>query len=752
MYWEEDVEGEVGSADSGDEGGLARPRAASTSSPGRGRAGSVGRAGGIGAIRGLLDDGMDEEPLAPQPELARSTAWRDGIARVARAGFPDGAPSPLLACSGAELRQSVDILRNDSTYAGVRMVALRRIVRQLMDHAQNKQGAFNVPVDHIALCVPTYPEVIQEPMDLGTVLQRTEQGYYSADVPRFRREVNLVFDNAMLFNPTGHFIHTSALALSTYFNDRMGKLEGKGQADLERQATHAAAGGCSRCLGRTCHLCTEGCLQFAPPALRCSGPCKSLIRRGCTYHTTPDHKRPFCQACFRRLCGAYGVSAAALEKTKGRGGGAGGAADDAGDAAGDVQPPLPRGRGRIAGGVNGMGGRALNNGIPVNLAPFLLSDQDTQLVDPATLTQQRFDWNETEQWVHCETCDRHVHAICTLYDVRRGMPEDEPSKRWADSAPVVPASSPSMSSSVSSSSSSSRRSGDASSSSGGERGGRGKLSCAACLSCLAEATDPFDEVRPDAPSRSSSKSGSSSSHSSRSRNRSRSSSGAFKESGLDSGNGSAAASSSSKRRALKVGPHTSALSPFAESKCGNDDDDDDEDAGGRMRRRSPRARLGQVKSEGNEYLIHGETSDGHDTKRGVKRSLGDGAPMSSLDALAAGRGGARCDARALPHTVMTRFMEAWLAERLRERMAGDSDFEGEEKSMNDLLDSLSVRTISTTEESIDMEPEVRRGFDLRRPHPHAPPTWLEYVAMMHLLFHHLLFAFLLPQLLIIVMP
>ena len=157
-----------------------------------------------------------------------------------------------------------------------------------------------------------------------------------------------------------------------------------------------------------------------------------------------------------------------------------------------------------------------------------------------------------------------------------------------------------------------------------------------------------------------------------------------------------------------------------------------------MRRRSPRARLGQVKSEGSEYLSHGEAPDGHDTKRGVKRSLGDGAPMSSLDALAAGRGGARCDARALPHTVMTRFMEAWLAERLRERMAGDSDFEGEEKSMNDLLDSLSVRTISTTEESIDMEPEVRRGFDLRRPHPHAPPTWLEYVLLMDMLFSRML--------------
>jgi Bromodomain len=102
----------------------------------------------------------------------------------------------------------------------------RGIVQFLSRHA--KAGPFLEPVDPMALGIPQYNDVIKDPMDISTIAKNLENGLYSnfasnksvgkSPVARmlngpFRRDIELMFDNAMLFNSPDDWIHLSAAAL-----------------------------------------------------------------------------------------------------------------------------------------------------------------------------------------------------------------------------------------------------------------------------------------------------------------------------------------------------------------------------------------------------------------------------------------------------------------------------------------------------------------------------------------------------------
>ncbi|OEU07291.1 hypothetical protein FRACYDRAFT_197711, partial [Fragilariopsis cylindrus CCMP1102] len=58
---------------------------------------------------------------------------------------------------------------------------------------------FSEPVDPIALGIPTYPQVIKEPMDLRT-LHRKMEATEVRSPEEFARLNRLVFENAVMFN------------------------------------------------------------------------------------------------------------------------------------------------------------------------------------------------------------------------------------------------------------------------------------------------------------------------------------------------------------------------------------------------------------------------------------------------------------------------------------------------------------------------------------------------------------------------
>jgi hypothetical protein len=102
----------------------------------------------------------------------------------------------------------------------------RTIVQFLQRHP--RAGPFLSPVDPIALGIPQYPDIVKNPMDISTLSKKLETGQYSNIGPGqttgvspiarmlngpFRRDVERIFDNAMMFNPPDDWIHLAAAQL-----------------------------------------------------------------------------------------------------------------------------------------------------------------------------------------------------------------------------------------------------------------------------------------------------------------------------------------------------------------------------------------------------------------------------------------------------------------------------------------------------------------------------------------------------------
>jgi len=93
---------------------------------------------------------------------------------------------------------------------------------------QSKAGPFLYPVDPVALGIPTYLDIVKHPMDISTITDKLENGHYSSIPPGqsygyspacrmmngpFRNDIELMFDNAILFNPPDDWIHQAAVSL-----------------------------------------------------------------------------------------------------------------------------------------------------------------------------------------------------------------------------------------------------------------------------------------------------------------------------------------------------------------------------------------------------------------------------------------------------------------------------------------------------------------------------------------------------------
>lgn len=112
------------------------------------------------------------------------------------------------------------------------------ILKSLM--SSSKATPFLVPVDPVALGIPDYFQVIKEPMDLGTIKQNLECGYYD-DTSVFADHVRLVFRNAMLYNAAHSQVHIYAQKLLEDFQKRIKSLNLKTPAKEKTiQTKHAA--------------------------------------------------------------------------------------------------------------------------------------------------------------------------------------------------------------------------------------------------------------------------------------------------------------------------------------------------------------------------------------------------------------------------------------------------------------------------------------------------------------------------------
>jgi hypothetical protein len=70
--------------------------------------------------------------------------------------------------------------------------------------------AFREPVDWKGLQLLDYPEVVKQPMDLGTIKSKMESSQYKS-IEEVAADIRLVWSNCMLYNRDGSEVRNSVL-------------------------------------------------------------------------------------------------------------------------------------------------------------------------------------------------------------------------------------------------------------------------------------------------------------------------------------------------------------------------------------------------------------------------------------------------------------------------------------------------------------------------------------------------------------
>lgn len=94
--------------------------------------------------------------------------------------------------------------------------------------------AFLKPVDYVALNIPTYPDIIKEPMDLSTMESKLKEGKYHS-VSDFAYDFDLIIQNARRFNGDQHPVTQAGLAMEAYFKRMMQSVPSADEQPLPKQ-------------------------------------------------------------------------------------------------------------------------------------------------------------------------------------------------------------------------------------------------------------------------------------------------------------------------------------------------------------------------------------------------------------------------------------------------------------------------------------------------------------------------------------
>jgi hypothetical protein len=89
--------------------------------------------------------------------------------------------------------------------------------------AQDYASPFRRPVNAAALKLKDYHKIVEKPMDLGTVYSRCLHGEYET-LSDVIEDVELVFSNAMRYNPKGHSVHNMAIETRDFFFKELNSL------------------------------------------------------------------------------------------------------------------------------------------------------------------------------------------------------------------------------------------------------------------------------------------------------------------------------------------------------------------------------------------------------------------------------------------------------------------------------------------------------------------------------------------------
>lgn len=75
---------------------------------------------------------------------------------------------------------------------------------------------FTEPVDPAKYGIDDYFDVVTEPMDFGTIKKKLIYNIY-ANINEYIRDMNLVFDNCVLYNGAENMVAKHAVEIKNYF-------------------------------------------------------------------------------------------------------------------------------------------------------------------------------------------------------------------------------------------------------------------------------------------------------------------------------------------------------------------------------------------------------------------------------------------------------------------------------------------------------------------------------------------------------
>lgn len=187
-------------------------------------------------------NGREPDKEAAQPAAAHAQT-------PASAALPEGVPASATKTAAvseqppeSEVRQSVEEKSDpkaNSTVTAAKPSTSRTYSTEPMTQYQRAalgekmknlkktkhSGPFLKPVDYVALNIPTYPDIIKQPMDLGTMDSKLKAGEYPS-VQAFMDDFNLIIQNCRKFNGDNHAITVLAFNMEAYLHRVMEGLPG----------------------------------------------------------------------------------------------------------------------------------------------------------------------------------------------------------------------------------------------------------------------------------------------------------------------------------------------------------------------------------------------------------------------------------------------------------------------------------------------------------------------------------------------
>jgi len=171
-------------------------------------------------------------------------------------------------------------------------VTCSEVLKVLSSHTHG--WVFNSPVNPVDLGLPDYFQVIKHPMDLGTIKKKLDNNCYNK-INHFESDVNLTFDNAMLYNPENSVVYNMAKEMKDIFTvDYKNLIDHLQEEENEKRKK-----------GDACALCGALTLNFEPPIFYCNGPncpCPGTrISRNRYYYVGGNNQYHWCQQCYNDL-------------------------------------------------------------------------------------------------------------------------------------------------------------------------------------------------------------------------------------------------------------------------------------------------------------------------------------------------------------------------------------------------------------------------------------------------------------------